>query len=571
MKRWLKTVIIIIIAAVVLVGGTIAYGTYKANKLINEKYDVAPVLSKAEKNDVALYVSANGNIAALDDVKIYTTAYGEVTFQNVESGEKVKAGQVLAKIDSTQLEEDIDQLKSDIFYKELEIEKSVFRDDVYYIKAPIAGEVKDIKVREDDADTEDYDEASDIGEVMDENGYIALISPVDKMYVTTDEKADFLTVGTEVKVSRYDYEYDGVVEKIEDGTTYILAETDNISLGGRVSIYLEGSNEKVIGKAKLYEWVEVDVPTSEGRISKIYAYNNKEVEKGERLFRVTARSQEMVDMYEELDDLKEDLVEKQEMLDNLEIKAPVDGIITQISIDDGEDIEDDMLAYTLADTSYWVVNVDVDELDINLVKEGMKAEVTVDAYDADTFNGTVSSISSVGESTNGVTSYQVGIEVENNDVFKLNMTANAEIEVSFIKDALTVPVEAVRSEEGKNFVVVYTNPTDEEIENMKAELIAMEVRKINADKAVTNQENASDSVDVKQSDKASMGDLYSKLSIADRLYGKLVEVEVGLMNETYAQIISGIEEGETVLLPSVLSKIDDNPFSGMPGMGKRTN
>ncbi len=567
MKKWLKTLLIVIAAVVILVGALIALGAYRTSKAIKEKYDVTPSLSIAEPNDVALYVSASGNISALDEVKIFTSAYGEITQQNAEEGQKVSAGQVLAKIDSTQLEEDIEQLESDIFYKELEIEKSVFSDDVYYIKAPIAGEVKDIKVHEDDDDTEDYDEASDISEVMDEYGYIALISPVDKMYVITDEEADFLTVGTEVKVSRYDYEYNGVVEKIEDGKTYILADTDNISLGGRVSIYLDGSNDKVAGEAQLYEWVEVDVPTSEGRISKIYAYNNKEVEKGERLFRVTARSQEMVDMYDELEELKQELLEKQEMLENLEIKSPVDGIVTQISIDDGEDYDDDVLAYVLADTSYWVVNVDVDELDINLVKEGMKAEVTVDAYDDETFYGTVISISSVGESTNGVTSYEVGIEVENNDIFKLNMTANAEIEVSFIKQTLTVPVEAVRSDNGKNYVVVYTNPTVEEVEKIKTELIAMEMGTYRADGGAVRSQDAS-SGDMEKQNKSLATDLYSSLSIEDKLYGKLVEVEVGLMNETYAQILSGVVDGETIILPSVSGDSANDAFAGMPGMGR---
>ena len=594
MKKWLKTLIILVVAAVVVIGGIMGYGAYKSSKALKEKYDVYPQLTAAGVNDMGLYISASGNIISSEELKINTTAYGEIAAQNVQAGQKVKAGDVLAEIDGETLLDDIETLESDIFYKELEIEKSVFTDDVYYIKSPIAGEVKDIKVKEDDEDTENTDEASDIDEVMAEYGYLALISSDDLMYVVTEESADFLKAGAEVKVSRYSYEYDGVVEKTEGGKTYILINDDNLSVGGRVNIYAEGSKEKITGTTELYDWVAIDVPTQEGRISKIYVYNNEQVEQGEKLFRVTARSQDMVDMYNELDDLKEQLAEKKEMLESLKITAPVDGIITEISIEKGTDVESDTLAYTLADTSVWVVKLEVDELDISQIQMGMKANVTVDAYDEATFEGTVSAISSVGTASNGVTSYEVLVEVKNNDVFKLNMTASAEIEVDFIPSALTVPVEAVREINGRSFVVVYKNPTEDEVEAAKKQM--MEAEK-NIESTVSSFSEMSDEDIAALREKAqearesgqmpeggfggrgsgqalnTAGDqnmaggfetiaIVSQLSIADRLYGEPVQVEVGLINETYAQIVSGLDEGAQIIISDSDSSTASSSFFG---------
>ena len=598
MKKWLKTVIVLIAIVILVVGGSLGYRAYKTAKELKAKYDVSPSLSAAGINDMGLYISASGNISVSEEVRINTTAYGKIISQNAIVGQKVKAGDVLAEIDAQTLTDDIDELKNDIFYKELEIEKSVFSDDVYYIKSPISGEVKDIKVKQDDEDTEDIDEASDISEVMDKYGYLALISSEDMMYIVTEERADFLKTGADVKISRYDYEYDGVVEKTEGGKTYILLQTDNIAVGGRVNIYADGSREKIKGTAQLYDWVKIDVPVDEGRISKIYVYNNESVEQGERLFRVTARSQDMVDMYDELDDLKEQLAEKQDMLESLKIASPVDGIITGISIEEGADVESDTPAYTIADTSVWVVKVNVDELDINQIKPGIKAEVTVDAYDGGSFPGTVSGISSVGAAANGVTSYEVLIEVERNDIFKLNMTANAEIEVDFISGALTVPVEAVREINGRTFVVAYTNPTEEEVEAAKKQMIETEktaAKKISDFKDMSEQDIAAlkekaalikesgqkpeigiggGGKGAKQSEGTALdgsfanANIEAQLSIADRLYGELVQVEVGLINETYAQILSGLKEGHQIILPDTSSADDTYSSQSFAGMGK---
>ena len=591
MNKWLKRVLIIVIIVVLLVGGTMGFRAYNTNKELNEKYDVTPSLASVGVNDMGLYISASGNIIASEDVAVKSESYGEVAAQKVEVGQKVKAGQVLAEIDGETLKDDIKTLEDDIFAKEVEIEKSSFSDDIYYVKSPIDGEVKDIKVSEDNEDTEDIDEASDISRVMEKYGYLCLVSSQDLMYVITDETADFLTVGTDVKVSRYDYEYDGTVEKVENGKTYILVDSDNISMGGRVNIYMDGSNKKVQGIAELYDWVEIGVPTQEGKIVSLYTYNNESVEVGEVLFTVKTRSQEMVDSYNELADLKEQLAEKQEMLESLDIVSPVDGIVTEVAISKGDTIDKEQQSYTIADTSVWVVQVDVDELDINQIELGMPAQVTVDAYDEVMFEGQVSAISSVGTAANGVTSYDVYIEVENNDVFKLNMTANAEIEVDFITDALTVPVEAVREVNGVNYVVVYTNPSEDEVEALKKQMIEIDKT---AAKTVTDFKDMSEQDIAALKEKAALRKesgqkpeagpggtgakpvtgsfanamIEAQLSIADKLYGEVVQVEVGLINETYAQILTGLTQGRQIILPDTSSAGDAFSSQSFAGMGK---
>ncbi len=591
MKKWLKTTIVLVILAAVIAGSIFGYNAYKNKKAIDEKYDVKPSLVKTSINDLGLYISVSGNISESEDISVYTASYGRIIDINTDLGGVVKKGDILARIDNETLLEDIKTLEDDIFEKKLEIDTGIFSDDTYYIKSPIDGEVKDIKVRDDDEDTQDINEASDIKDIMEEYGYLALVSPEDKMYIVTEESADFLTVGNNVTVRRYDYEYDGVVEKIEEGRTYVLIENDNLSIGRKAYIYHETYSNRVSGITMLYDYIEITPPIPEGEIVRVDCFKNEYVNRGEVLFKISTRSQNMIDLYAQLDELNAELKEKQLMLENLDITAPIDGIVIGVSIEDDMEVVEDYMAFQIADTSKWLLQVPVDELDINQLKLGMKAEVTIDAYSDETFQGVIKAISSVGVASSGVTSYDVFIEIDRNDIFKLNMTANAEIEVQFVEDVLCVPVEALRYIGERSFVMVYASPTAAQVDAKKRELIQAE-KMLNStsqdlkdiskeDMAAVREklEAARESGDKPQgsgqgelgADKSgglkSAGANMIILSIADKLYGTMTVVEVGLINETYAQIISGLDEGVQIIIPQSdsASKVDSqrNAFAGM--------
>lgn len=576
MKKGVKKALIFVVVIAVVAVGVVGYNAINANKEKQAKYDVKPSLASTSRNDIGVYISASGNISAVDDIKVSSQGYGEVKEINCEVGDKVKAGDVLATLNDETLKNDIEDLEDQILAKEIEIDTGKFSDDTYYIKSPIDGEVKDIKVDSDD----------DIKEIMDEYGYFAVISAVDKMYVVTEAKADFLTVGNEVNVKRSSYDYDGVVEKIEDGKAYVVIDTDNLTRGKTAYIYGDKYADKVEGTTEYYDYVTVESAIKDGEVERVECYTNETVEKGEVLFRISTPSQTMETLYEQLDELKEDLADKKQMLENISIVAPVDGIIKEISIEKGVDAAEDQKAFTLADTSVWLVKVAVDELDINKIEPNMKTEVTVDAYE-NAINGVVKSISSVGTASGGVTSYDVYVEVQKNDIFKIDMTANAEIEVQFVQDALCVPVEAVRKIADKSFVVVYTNPSDAEIAEKKNQLIQAEsnaTEAVNKSKTMSQEEIAKlkEQAKKKGTDGATRntgafknmnltGMKLMNLSIADQLYGRMVEVEVGLINETYAEIVSGLDEGTQVLLPTTSgdssSSAADMAKGGMPFMG----
>ncbi len=136
-------------------------------------------------------------------------------------------------------------------------------------------------------------------------------------------------------------------------------------------------------------------------------------------------------------------------LDHTIITAPIDGIVTQRSVDVGQTVAASMQAPTLfiiaADLTKMQVSANIDESDVGRIRPGQNVTFRVDAYPADTFNGVVTQIRLQPVVQSNVTTYGTIINVPNQDLkLKPGMTANLRVEVSRKNDVLRVPNAATR-------------------------------------------------------------------------------------------------------------------------------
>jgi HlyD family secretion protein len=136
-------------------------------------------------------------------------------------------------------------------------------------------------------------------------------------------------------------------------------------------------------------------------------------------------------------------------LDHTIITAPVDGIITQRSVDVGQTVAASMTAPTVfiiaADLTKMQVSANIDEADVGRIRPGQRATFRVDAYPTDTFTGIVAQIRLNPIVVQNVTTYATMLNVDNSDLrLKPGMTANLRIEVSRKSNVLRVPNAAVR-------------------------------------------------------------------------------------------------------------------------------
>lgn len=131
------------------------------------------------------------------------------------------------------------------------------------------------------------------------------------------------------------------------------------------------------------------------------------------------------------------------------IVSPIDGVVLMRKVDPGQTVASSFQApvlFTIAeDLSRMEVQVDVDEADVGGVKEGQNAIFTVDAFPGKRFDARIGMVRYGSEVVQGVVTYKAVLVTDNSDLLlRPGMTATAEIVVQEVKDALTVPNQALR-------------------------------------------------------------------------------------------------------------------------------
>ena len=174
--------------------------------------------------------------------------------------------------------------------------------------------------------------------------------------------------------------------------------------------------------------------------------------------------------------------------------APIDGQVAGLLVREGEQAAPGAPAMSILNEGAFHITVSVDEIDIDRVEVGQSAVITLDALPDVTVDGAVSEVAPTSTSTSGVVTYLVTINIDDEASAELRpgMSASASITVDELDSVLVAPNWAIRlnRETGEAFVLI-------------------------------------------------------------RRAGGAIEevvVETGLRNEQFSEIISGLSEGDTVVL-----------------------
>lgn len=150
-------------------------------------------------------------------------------------------------------------------------------------------------------------------------------------------------------------------------------------------------------------------------------------------------------------------------LDETRVYSPMDGVVTVRYVQTGQIIASGISntgggtpVMMISDLSRLFILARVDESNIGEVEVGQRVDVTVDAYSSDEFKGVVERIAPVGTVVSNVVTFEVRIEVtsENKSLLMPEMTADVEIVLTENDNALLVPANAVTTEGGRSVVMV---------------------------------------------------------------------------------------------------------------------
>ncbi|MFF2755622.1 efflux RND transporter periplasmic adaptor subunit [Psychrobacillus sp. NPDC058041] len=181
------------------------------------------------------------------------------------------------------------------------------------------------------------------------------------------------------------------------------------------------------------------------------------------------------------------------------LKAPVDGTITSLSVKSGDSVQNSATVAHITNYNSLQTTISVDELDITKVQVGQLVKITASAFEDETFEGKVTKVAEVGTPSNGVSTFDVTVQITDPKSLKIGMSTEASITIESKDDALYVPVEAVYKSGDEKYVLVPAT------------------------------------------------------SSASTQSTKKVTVETGISNDTFVEVTSGLTVGESIQIPIVRS------------------
>lgn len=147
------------------------------------------------------------------------------------------------------------------------------------------------------------------------------------------------------------------------------------------------------------------------------------------------------------------------------LKAPCDLVLTSYNVPDSKEKVRSNNYIEYKPMSSLKMTINIDESDINKVKEGSSVTITLNYDETKTYEGTLSNINYIGSYSSSGTSYTGEVTFKNDGNVKLGMSGTASIEIEKAENVIAVPIEAIQSRGSEKYVLVVgsNNETSEAI------------------------------------------------------------------------------------------------------------
>ncbi|MBI5655208.1 efflux RND transporter periplasmic adaptor subunit [Candidatus Uhrbacteria bacterium] len=137
-------------------------------------------------------------------------------------------------------------------------------------------------------------------------------------------------------------------------------------------------------------------------------------------------------------------------LEDVQILAPVDGIVSEVLPDVGEQIVMNTTAVRMVGTSSYDIEANVPETDIAKISVGQTAEITLDAYgDEVKFVGSVTAKDPAETMVQDAVYYKIRVQIDpQGKEVKPKMTANVIVTTAEVKNAMIIPLRTIKTANG---------------------------------------------------------------------------------------------------------------------------
>ena len=458
----------VVIAAAVLAVAVGALRFFGGGKETADQTAKPQQTAQVKRQDIISTLSASGSLEAKDSYSVTSLVEGEVLTADFEEGDQVTEGQVLYQIDRSSMESQLTSASNGLerakdsyadALADYQEAQSLFSGNTY--KSTRTGYIKNLYIQAGDR----VGGQTTVADIYDDRvmklkvpflaGDAAAIAPGTPCAITLTDTGEMLT-GTVTSVSNMD-------ETITGGRIVRYVHVEAANPGGLTTAHTavvtvgdltcseEGSFEPSVETTMSAEDLDGSV-----EIEALLVAEGDYVTAGTPLFQMTAKSADkLMRNYEnslnsaeqQLENAENSIESTQDKYDNYTITAPISGQVITKNVNAGETISrDGNSEATLAviyDLSALTFEMSIDEMDIKSVEVGQKVEVAADAFEGETFTGTVTNVSINGSYSNGVTNYPVTVTLDDAGELIPGMNVTGTILLDEARGVLAVPADSL--------------------------------------------------------------------------------------------------------------------------------
>lgn len=490
----MRRALIIAVIVIALVGG----GFYYYQQRQSKQEQAFEILREAtvERGDIEATVNATGAIQPEALISLTFGAAGTVQKINVERGQRVRAGAVLATLNADELALLLEQAQDALRIQELTLEQ---RRDAQPSEATLAAAQADIDAAQGNLVVAQGNLAAAEAAVAQAQAQVAQLEAGAGSGEIAGAEAAVVARQTEYDTIRTQYNQAlaaGLLgpqeeqlraqrEAAEAALNAAKAQLESLRSGARPAD-LQAASAGVAAAQAQVRAARGSVAVAEANVARAQAAY-------QRLLEPPTES-EVAILEAQVQSASTNVALARLRLEQATIEAPMDGKVADVRLHVGEQAAPGVPAITLVNEEAFHLDVSVDEIDIDRIELGQEVNVTLDALPETEVAGTVADIAPTAAGTGaGVVTYLVTINIAGQDVeLRPGMTANASIVVEELGDVLVAPNWAVRLDRETGQAFVNRLATDGSIDE--------------------------------------------------------VVVETGLRNDQFSEIVSGLEEGDVVVV-----------------------
>ena len=384
-----------------------------------------------QRGDLTVEITAAGNLAlSTTEDLAFDLFYPEGTVEEVlvEEGDIVTEGQVLARLDMDEWDDELSVLEDQVTAKEraltakeraltqaerkvIDLEHEVTDKEDAVTKAEHQVTVKELAVSQAqlNLDTAEYNlgEIDEVKEAQDDiddaEDNLRLVKLVLTGELGGGSQIDYV-YWSQLKTLAEE-ELAGAKEALQE-----ILEDSHLTLSRDVALEVADKQLQVKQKQLALEDAQLAVTDAQKAVTDAkYALEDAQLA-------VEDARHDVEDAQLDVGDARKSLVNAQEKLEEANNKsplivAPFDGFITKVNVEGGDDVMTGTVAVQLADPNKFEAEIMVSEIDILQVKEGGDALVQVDAMSGLTLPAEVTHISPTATIQSGVVNYKVKVEV----------------------------------------------------------------------------------------------------------------------------------------------------------------